>query len=69
MKVNWFHCNPALFWLSCTEELMNVARIPAIASPVASFFAYSSQASIAFSNMNLQSEILAKQHSMHRTVH
>jgi hypothetical protein len=35
MKVNWFHCNPALFWLSFIEEIMNIARIPAIACVVA----------------------------------
>jgi hypothetical protein len=35
VKVNWFHCNPALFWLLFIEEIMNIARIPAIAFVVA----------------------------------
>ena len=48
MKVNWFHCNPALFWLSFIEEIMNIAKIPAIAFVVAIsaiFSTHSSQAS------------------------
>jgi hypothetical protein len=48
MKVNWFHCNPSLFWLLFNEKIMNTVRIPTIAFVVAIsaiFSTHSSQAS------------------------
>jgi len=48
MKVNWFHCNPTLFWLSFIKATMSIGRILSIAltSALSAFLStHSSQAS------------------------